>query len=149
MQLSWNDLIIENIDPALAKRCLDEWQFILSGDCAPIFISKFGDWFLQRKDGSIDELSVIEGEVTPVARNFDEFRMLMNSVDWQEEHLLSRLIYELHLRSIVPGDGECYAIAPHPIFSGKIEVENILVMSLPVWQSICAQTFSPSTEAEP
>ncbi|MEZ5329689.1 MAG: hypothetical protein R3F19_31970 [Verrucomicrobiales bacterium] len=87
-KLTWDDLLIQPVDSELAARCLKEWDFILDGRFAPVSMSKFGDWFLRRPDGSTDELSVIEGTLTKIADSPDDFVNLVNRQDWQEEHLL-------------------------------------------------------------
>lgn len=144
-KLTWDDLLVQNIDGELAARYLKEWNFLLDGRFAPVAMSKFGDWFLQRPDGSTDELSVIEGTLTKIAASSEEFADLMNRQDWQEDHLLSLQVYDLHERGLVPTDGQCYGFAPHPILAGKIEIDQVMILTIPAWQTICAQTFAPQT----
>jgi hypothetical protein len=69
----------------------------------------------------------------------------MNRQDWQEDHLLSLQVYDLHKRGMVPTEGQCYGFAPHPILAGKIDIDQVMILSIPVWQTICAQTFAPQT----
>jgi hypothetical protein len=52
---------------------------MVDGTVSPVFISKFGDWFLRRPDGRTDELSVIEGTYSPVAATPEEFSSLVNT----------------------------------------------------------------------
>jgi hypothetical protein len=66
---------------------------------------------------------------------------LVNSQDWQEEHLLSLIVFQLHERNIVPSEGQCYGFAPHPMLSGRIDINDVLIMPIGAWQSICAQTL--------
>jgi hypothetical protein len=71
-----------------------------------------------------------------------EFTTLVNNQQWQEVHLLSLLVLQLHERSLIPGPGQCYGFAPHPAFAGKIELNTAIVLDIPVWQAICAQAFA-------
>jgi hypothetical protein len=142
-KLTWDDLLIQNIAPAEAARCLGLWGHLVQGRVAPVFMSKFGDWFLRRPDGATVELSVIEGAFETVAQTPQEFSALANTQDWQELHLLSLHVHALHQRGLVPGPGQCYGFAPHPAFTGKIDVSTAMVMDILVWQSISAQIFAP------
>ena len=106
-------------------------------------MSKFGDWFLRRPDGGTDEFSVIEGTYSQIASTPEEFAALVNTQAWQEQHLLSLLVAQLHERGIIPPSGQCYALAPHPILSGRIDINRgVMLMDINVWQSICSQTFT-------
>lgn len=113
----------------------------VGGRIAPIFMSKFGDWFLRRPDGGTDELSVIEGTYSSVAFTPEEFTRLVNTQEWQEKHLLSFQVAQLHERGIIPAAGQCYAFTPHPAWVGRIDLERVMLMDIGVWQHICAQLF--------
>ncbi|MGB0579432.1 MAG: hypothetical protein ACPGVU_07000 [Limisphaerales bacterium] len=141
--LTSDDLLLQPVDRDLAARSLKDWGFLLSGRSEPIAMSKFGDWFLRRPDGSTDELSVIEGTLTKIATSPDDFANLVNRQDWQEEHLLSLQVYDLHEIGVIPADGQCYGFAPHPILAGTIDIDQAMIFPIPAWQTICAQTFAP------
>jgi hypothetical protein len=143
LKLTWNDLVIQNVGPEEASRCLGMWRHLVQGRVAPVFMSKFGDWLLRRPDGGTDELSVIEGTFEAVAKTPEEFSILVNSQPWQELHLLSLQVYDLQRRGLVPGAGKCYGFTPHPAWTGKIDASMAVIMDIPVWQWICAQTFAP------
>lgn len=101
-------------------------------------MSKFGDWFLRHPDGSTSELSVIEGTYSRIASTPDEFTALVNSQEWQEEHLLSRVVYQLHKRKIIPAQGQCYGFLPHPRLLGRLDSSQALIMEIGAWQAVCA-----------
>jgi hypothetical protein len=141
-QLTWDDLLIQNLDEADVRKWLAYWSGWLTGEVQFVAMSKFGDWFLRRRDGSTDELSVIEGTYATVAESPEKFTEAINLPRWQEEHLLSLQVQGLHERGIVPPAGQCYAFAPHPVWTGKIELEHAMLMPIGAWQSICAQTLN-------
>lgn len=141
-QLTWDDLLIRDFTPEDAQHWLDPWHFLLAGQVAPVYLSRFGDWFLRRPDGSVDELSVLEGTLRQIARTPEEFESRLNSQEWQERHLLSFLVHQLHERGLVPGPGECYGFAPHPVLSGRIDLESAVIMPAGAWQAACAQLFA-------
>ena len=140
-KLIWDDLLIQSIPESDARTWLGYWSGMVSGRVAPVFMSKFGDWFLRRTDGGTDELSVIEVTYSSVASTPDEFTSLVNTQAWQEQHLLSLQVAQLHERGVVPQRGQCYAFAPHPALLGGIDIERVMLMDIGVWQHICAQHF--------
>ena len=141
VKLTWDDLLIQKFAESDVRTWLGYWPNKVPSQVAPVCMSKFGDWFLRRPDGSIDEFSVIEGTYSSIASTPKEFAVLVNSQAWQENHLLSFHISKLHERGIIPKSGQCYGFAPHPILLGRIEIERVMVFDIGVWQHICAQTF--------
>src|SRR5581483_10245601 len=130
MKLTWDDLLIQHISPEDARAWIAPWSHLVTGPFAPVFMSKFGDWFLRRPDGSTDELSVIEGTLRRVAVTPDEFMANVNRVEWQEEHLLSFHVAQLHERGLI---------------TGRIDLNLARIMTMRVWQSIAAQSFHRSS----
>jgi hypothetical protein len=141
MKLTWDDLIIENISPENTHDWIAPWSHLITGQFAPVFMSKFGDWYLRRPNGSTEELSIIQGELQHIASTPEDFTQIVNNVEWQERHLLSVHIARLHERGLIPGIGECYGFAPHPILTGSIDFSLTRIMTIPVWQFIAAQSF--------
>jgi len=148
-KLTWDDLLIQDIAASDALEWLGYWSGMVGGKVAPVFMSKFGDWFLRRPDGGTDELSVIEGTYASVASTPEEFSSLVNTQAWQEKHLLSFQVVRLHERGVIPQRGQCYAFAPHPVFLGRIDIDRVILMDIRVWQHICAHHFiSQSTSTK-
>jgi hypothetical protein len=141
LKLTWDDLLIQSFPESDARTWLGYWSGIAGGRVAPVFMSKFGDWFLRRSDGGTDELSVIEGTYSKVASTPEEFASLVNTQAWQEQHLLSLQVAQLHERGLIPGPGQCYAFTPHPALLSRIDVDKVMLMDIGVWQHICAQHF--------
>ena len=145
IQLGWDDLLIKDLRMENCQKWLGHWSGVVSGQIAPVYMSKFGDWFLRHPDGSTSELSVIEGTYSKIASTPDEFMSLVNSQEWQEDHLLSLLVHQLHERKTIPAEGQCYGFAPHPRLSGSIDVNQAMIMEIGAWQSICAATLALKT----
>lgn len=147
-KVTWDDLLIQDLPADELTELLLPWSFILQGSVAPIFLNKFGSWFLRRPTGDVAVLDVLVGEVRAVADSYEMFVQRINSVAWQEEHLLSLLVYELHAAGKVPRSRECYAVAPHPAVGGPnpargevVDPSRVMVMSLRLWQSFCRQSL--------
>ncbi|WP_406694726.1 hypothetical protein V5E97_27105 [Singulisphaera sp. Ch08] len=143
---TWADLIIEGFDPEDTTWCLSRWTWLVSGPVSPVFLSKFGDWFLRRPDGTVQRLDILEGTLTTVASSPDALQVHLNEREWQEAHLRSPLVHELYLQGKVPGQGQCYAVAPPPVLGGRLEADSILVLDIPVWQNICVQSLHQAAE---
>lgn len=143
IKLTWDDLLIQNISEEEASEWMAEWPTLVAGPFYPVFMSRFGDWFVRRPDGTTELLDVLEGALTKVADSPEEFDEMVNDVQWQEERLLSLLVYQLHGDGLIPGGRQCYGFAPHPSLSEQIDREHVMIFDVAVWQAICAQTLFP------
>ncbi|MDB5388671.1 MAG: hypothetical protein JWM11_4317 [Planctomycetaceae bacterium] len=145
-RLAWPDLIIESITPERCSDWLAPWTGIASGRVAPVFLNKFGSWFLRRSEGHVEMLDVFTGQLQRIAESYTGFIQEVNEQWWQEFYLHSELVWQLHESDKIPGLGQCYAIAPHPALGGPnpdngevVDSKDIIVMDVVVWQSLCAQ----------
>jgi len=143
--LSWEDLFVDarrlDFVAMLAKS-----GGLVSGPIRPIGASVFGDLFFERQTGEVETLDVLEGGVHRVAASFDEFTVLMNSVEWQAQHLLSEGVALLKDRGLSKGAGQFFGFAPHPVLAGKVVWSLAMPLDFIVWNSICAQLLaSPPT----
>lgn len=137
MQLTWNDLIVEDLGNAAAL--LEDWDWLVKGQFRPIIANRFGDWFLGRPDGRVEWLSMLDGELVDVAASAAEFEQSINSQTKQEEWLLSLTVFALHERGLIPGPDQCYAYKIPPALGGSFELDNVEVMDWRVYSSICGQ----------
>lgn len=147
MALAWADLIIEDITPEDFQQWLEPWEDRIGGRVAPVFLSKFGTWFLRRPEGHVDMLDVFTGAVHRMADRYDDFVAEVNEQWWQEVYLLSELVLRLHEAGKVPDPGQCYGLTPHPARGGPnpsngdaIDPRFVMLLDVFVWQTICAQS---------
>jgi hypothetical protein len=141
-------LLIQGAAPDLIAECLKPWSFLRQGPVAPIFLNRFGSWFLRRPDDTVEMLDVLDGSTRTVAPTYEELTQNVNSREWQERHLLSRAVFDLHAAGVVASGSDCYAIAPHPALGGPnpargdaLQPEFTKPVTLRVWQSICRQSL--------
>ena len=151
MALTWDDLIIQQITQQEFQQWIDPWIGVISGQVAPVFLNKFGAWFLQNSKGHVEMLNVFTGTVHRMANTYEDFVAEVNLQWWQEAYLLSNLVLQLHEAGKVPGPGQCYALAPHPILGGlnplngdAIDPRFVQLLDIYVWQDICSQSVSES-----
>ena len=146
--MTWDDLLIQDLTPDSTRLWLAPWSGVVSGSLSPIFLNKFGSWFFQRRDGRVETLDVFTGAVAEVAGSFDAFQARVNDLKWQETYLISKTVFALLQRGVVPGPGQCYAVAPHPAHGGRHpaaldgpDLRCVMVMDVVVWQSVCSQAL--------
>ena len=95
-RLTWPDLLIEDISSDQFRDWLAAWAGVVSGRVAAAFLSKFGFWFHRRLDGHVEMLDVFTRHLDRAANSYDEFMREVNEPWWQEVHLLSELVLQLH-----------------------------------------------------
>lgn len=147
-RLEWTDLLIDNISPEQFQQWIAPWRSLLSGHASPAFMTRFGVWFLRRPEGHVEKLDVLTGALSIEASSYEDFVSLVNDRGWQEQNLLSEIVYELHQAGKVAAGAQCYALAPHPAFGSpnpmlgdSVDSAGVMVMDAYVWQSLCAQAL--------
>jgi hypothetical protein len=141
IKLTWDDLIVDHVTPEEAVAWLAPYQWLGLGRIAPIFLSRFGNWFLHRPDGSVHMLEITEASVEQVAPDFDAFRAAVNTQAWQEQYLYSALVLRYRREGIVALGRQVIGFAPHPAFVDSIDECKPMVLDMIVWQSICGHTM--------
>jgi hypothetical protein len=150
-RLTWPELFSDR--PALDySRIFGGWApwIVTDYEIAPIGISALGSLFFAKRDESIQCLDPIRGEIRQVAFDFGQFRANMNSEAWQIENLHSAFVAEIVATGLQREPTQCYALAPHPNFTGGLSLEKskVVVMDAVVWHSVCAQSFFTSGASE-
>jgi hypothetical protein len=145
-RLTWDDLLIREFSQDDCRRWLEPWSWLVGGVLAPEWLNKFGSWFFRRPEGHVEMLDVLTGTIEKVADSYQQFIAFANQPAWQEVYLLSRRVYELHERGTIPGAGQCYALAPHPLLGGPNPISGepvdpgfVMVMDIGAWQFFCSQ----------
>ena len=116
-RLTWPELLIENMTSDQFRDWLAPWSGIVTGRVAPVFMSKFGFWFLRRPEGHVEMLDVFAGELTRMADTNEDFIRDVNGQRWQEKYLFSELVFQLHEAGKVAGAG-ANACTAHPASGG-------------------------------
>jgi hypothetical protein len=141
LKLSWSDLIIDNVTADEAASWLTDWEWLGLGRIAPLFLSRFGNWFFQKPDGSVHWLEITEAMIEQVAPDFTRFQSMVNAQDWQEQYLYSALVLAYRHQGIVATNRQVIGLAPHPAFVESLDSCQPMVFDMRVWQSLCGQTM--------
>jgi len=118
---------------------LREWSWLVPPDGTPLFISAFGDWVFGKPDGSLWVLSVLEGTYLQVARNSNEYNTFNKSADWLEKTFIAGWLPIAAGNGLEPQLDECLGWKLHPLLGGKLEVANLQLFSMPLYQSLMGQ----------
>jgi hypothetical protein len=137
-ELSLADLLISTQDANLAD-VAESWLWVLKGEFVLVACTRFGDLFCQGQTGKIYYLDALRGGFKLIASSEAEVLKLATEPQWREEFLRESLVKYWLARGALPGRGECLAPVPHPLLSNSKIVGKPMVMSLPVWSSICSQ----------
>lgn len=141
IKLTWDDLIVDHITADEATAWLGDWDWLGLGRIAPIFLSRFGNWFFHRPDGTIHMLEVTGAAVEQLALNFDEFRAVVNTQAWQEQYLYSALVLRYRREGVIAMDRQAIGFVPHPALVPSLDACKPMVLDMIEWQSICGQTM--------
>lgn len=141
IKLTWADLIIDNVMPDEAAAWLADWQWLGLGRIAPVFLSRFGNWFFRRPDGSVHMLEVTEASIEQVATDFAQFQAVVNTQEWQEQYLYSALVLDYRRQGVTALGRQVIGFAPHPALVPSIQSCKVMVFDMLVWQSISGQTM--------
>jgi hypothetical protein len=147
INLTWGDLIVDHVTPEEAAAWLAEWEWLGLGRIAPIFLSRFGNWFFHHPHGSIHMLEITEASVEQVAPDLARFQAAVNRPDWQEQYLYSALVLRYRREGIVASGRQVIGFAPHPACVGSLDNCKAMAFDMIVWQSICGQIMRQARSA--
>jgi hypothetical protein len=156
VKLSWEDLLIENVDDDSVTRCLAEWSGRVDARGALAFLNRFGSWFFHRPEGHVEMLDAFTGNVERVAHTRAELVAKVNDPAWHRQYLLSALVYRLHCAHRVAAGTQCYLIAPHPAHGGPnpqkgedVDLQRVMVVDLFACQNLSAQAVLAASASDP
>jgi hypothetical protein len=135
LKFTWEDIIVENVTPDEAAAWTSDWNWFLSGEFYPVFLSRFGNWFLRRPDGSTEFFEINEGTIETIADTPEEFQASVNTLEWQERYLYSALVMQYRRQGIVARGRDGIAFVPHPSFVESLDECKVMI----VLQSISGQ----------
>ena len=118
---------------------LRDWDWLVSPRMTPLMVSVFGDVLLGAPDGSLWLLSMLDGECQQIAADAAEYNRLKRDPEWLDEWFLAAWQEIADRRGLQPKADECLGWKVHPLVGGQIEVDNLQVFSLRLYQSLMAQ----------
>jgi hypothetical protein len=121
------------------ETALELWPELAGKTIRPLFVSAFGDIFVETPSGEILMANPLELSCDRIAGSVAELERLFANPEWAQEQLLTELLLLAEERGVRRSADQVFAAAPHPSFSGSLRVENLVPMNLSVWHHICAQ----------
>ena len=138
MSLTWSDLTIppDGID---AEGLLDEWRWLVPKGLEPVVISALGDLFLQDEKGRIFWLDTGWGQLTEVARDFEDFEQQLQDQETAVEWFIPQLVGELMKKGQELGRGQCFGFVVPPVLGGEIALDNFEPIDVSVHVGVLGQ----------
>jgi hypothetical protein len=116
------------------------WPELAGKRIRPLLVTAFGTIFVETDSGEVLAADPIELTCEQAAESVDELKYFFTDREWSEAALLVNLALSAYEKGVTRRDDQVFAVAPHPCFTGKVEVENLMPMELQVWHHISAQT---------
>jgi len=136
--MDWKRLTID-VAGLDCERLLSDWRWLVPGSFRPFCLTMFGDWFFEDATGRVIFLDTVAAQLAEIAPSRQAFlteRVLQANLDQWFMADLAMLCWERGLR---PGPGQCLSFKIPPMLSGQLDVDNIEVCDLMVYESILGQ----------
>jgi hypothetical protein len=134
-----NPLFISSPSDADIARAVKLWPELSGKRVRPLLVTAFGDIYVETEVGEVLVASPIELTCERIAPSVQELEKLFSDQGWAEEQLITELALLAKERGKIRAAHQVYAVAPHPCFTGKLQVENLTTMDLHIWHHICSQ----------
>lgn len=118
---------------------LDGWSWLLPDGLVVVAVSAFGDLFFRSKDGDIQFLDTIEGQLRPVADDLLALKTYLQTEEGRDHLLLGGLVIGARNRGMIPASGDCYDFKVAPAIGGPISVDAMHIISFLVKVHIAGQ----------
>jgi hypothetical protein len=143
-----NPLFVANPEQTEVADALRLWPELAGKRIRPLFVSAFGDIFVEIDAGDVWVASPMELTCERVAGSAVELERLFANPAWTEERLLTEVALLASERDMVRPSRQVFAIAPHPTFTGSIRADQLRPMDLAVWHHIATQLRLTSGEGD-
>lgn len=121
------------------SRLLAEWHWLVPQFATPLFISAFGDWVFGHPDGELWKLSLLEGDYRQMATNAAEYNTLNKSAEWLENTFSAGWQVIAAGHGMQPDKDQCLGWKIPPVLGGKLEVANLEIFGMFLYQSLMGQ----------
>ena len=112
-----------------AKDLLAEWRWKIGGGPRTVVLSRSGDAFVAKQDGTVDWLDCGAGTCEQVAGSLDEFWQLLETPTRSRELLLTPVIEEFISRHGPFPPATCLGFTTLPILGGSYALDNRFLIS--------------------
>ena len=129
---------VSAIDSAAA---LADWAWLLKGSFRPLALTRFCDWFIERPDGSVEFLDMLEGTLRRIAPSLAEWHAMLDTIEGREL-LLAEMVELMYEKGAVLRPGECFGYRVPPIAGGAIDSANVTTYKVEFYASVQGQLHS-------
>jgi hypothetical protein len=115
------------------------WPEVAGRRIRPLFISAFGDIYVEASEGDIFVASPLNLSCNRIASSVQEFEALFLDGAWASENLRTELALLADERGVVRAPHQVFAVAPHPCLAGRINIKGLMPMDLKIWHHVSLQ----------
>lgn len=128
-----------NVKDLTSDTLLEDWRWLVGGNCQPLLMTALGDMFLQDNIGWIYFLDLMSGTFRLVAESPEEFDKMCDDREQRKTWFAGFLVMELRKRFGELGPGQCYSCKIPLSLGGQMQPDNFSRMDLRVHYSILGQ----------
>ena len=138
MPLTMNDLTISPANVNM-DTLLDDWSWAIPEPLRPVLLTAMGDAFAQATSGSVYFIDTVEGSVSLVADNGEEFETLLTDTQFVTRYLFPSRIVQLREAGKTLSQQQVYSHTKPLVLGGDDNAENIEATDVSVHVSIHGQ----------
>lgn len=120
-------------------RLLREWTWLVPAAHTPLFVSALADWVFGAPDGSLWQLSVLDGHYHQIAANGNDYNNLIKSPGWLNDVFSADWQPIGAQHGLLPVINECLGWKLHPLIGGRLGPANLQIFDMVVYQSLMGQ----------
>lgn len=121
------------------------WQWRVPPSLTPLFVSALGDWVFGAPDGSLYALSMLDGDLFRIAENAREYNAAKEDERWLDQTFAAGWAVIARRHGLVPAKDQCLAWTSPPALGGPLEVGNLRIADMSVWQAMMGQLHEALT----
>ena len=147
--MTLDDLTVnfDNLDRSLL---LSDWRWLIGDKRLPILITIAGDAFVHdATDGTVHFLDTLNGSLSKVADNADDFSSLLEDKHFVVEHFSFNTVAPFIRAGNTPGPGRVFSYDVPPALGGSRSPSNFSPTDISIHFSLLGQIFEQVRDLPP
>ena len=139
-KIEWSDLELKVSEQALIRAYMP-WADVTGLRVKPLFVSVFGDLFYVSTNQEVQHLDLVQLQSWSLGITESQFGDFINNAEIIRTSLRAEFVVTIKSAGVVREPQQVYALVPHPVVSGELSPERVMVMDLFPWSNICRQLY--------
>ena len=132
-------LFISNPPATEVQQALSSRPELKAKRVRTLLVTAFGEIFVETEGGEVWSSDPVELACRKVSDSVPQLEALFQDPEWAQERLMSEVLLLAAERGIQRRDHQVFGLAPHPVLTGSIKVEQLIPMDLAVWHHVAFQ----------